>query len=132
MTRKRLTHYRVFLIYGAALALCIFALTGCSMFGTNPVEDAAARLSDTIDEAAQDGAFDATDFKLICRDAAWLDVAFEEQSKPWSPPATGVPWLDMALGAAGLAASIAGSVKATNIVRDRQRKKRGEPVGKVA
>ncbi len=109
-------------------ALVLLLLPACALFGPSPVEDAAARLADTIHEAAADGSFDETDFKLICRDAGWLEVAFEEQQKPWTPPTTGIPWVDGALIVGGLATSIFGSVKATNIVRDRKRKNRGEPV----
>lgn len=126
MKRDILHKYGALLVYGLALLLCAFALGGCALLPC-PVDEPAARLADTIQEAAQDGSFDETDFKLICRDAAWVEVALEEKAKPWTPPTTGIPWIDGALALGGLAASVFASVKTTNIVRDRKRKKRGEP-----
>lgn len=110
-----------------ALFACFLCSPGCALFRPCPVDGPADTLAQDVREFAADGTFDATEFKIICRDAGFVERALEEKAKPWQPPMTGIPWLDAALALAGAAATVATAVKTTNVIRDRKRVQRGEP-----
>lgn len=98
--------------------LLLFLLTGCA-------STEAHRFIDDWQEARADGEIDEADMRILDNDAEALDEAMRAPPIPH----TGVPWLD-----GGIAlATVAASVMTTNKLRDRKRRKRGEPVGeKVA
>lgn len=110
-----------------SLLLLAVGLSGCAMFQPCPVDAPAARMVDDWIEFRQDG-IDEAETKMLDRDANTVADALEEKRRPWTPPTTGIPWLDAALALAGAAATVGASVKTTNVLRDRRRAKRGEPV----
>lgn len=112
------------------VALCAF-LSGCVATS----EDLETRAQD-IDELVLDR-FDAAAQVLqetvtLQRDPLQLranvNAAVRDKQLPAPQPSSGVPWGEIITGAATLLLGIPGSVAATNVVRDRKRKKRGEPV----
>lgn len=125
MKHRSLEKYGVFLVYGLAAALCVYAITGCA--APCPVDAPAKRLVDDYREFREDG-LDEAETKILDHDAEAVDGALYEKSQPWTPPATGIPWLDAALALAGIATTVGASVKTVNWQRDRKRKQRGEPV----
>jgi len=132
MKRDALHKYGCFLIYGTALLLCAFAMSGCALFQPCPVDAPAADLAhDTLDATA-DGDVDASEQAMLNRSADKVADALEEKSRRANLiPKTGVWWLDavVELGKATLIGTA--TWKAVNVSRDRKRKKRGEPVEEV-
>lgn len=110
-----------------SLLLLAVGLSGCALLQPCPVDAPAARMVDDWIEFRQDG-IDEAETKMLDRDANMVADALEEKRRPWTPPTTGIPWLDAALALAGAAATVGASVKTTNVLRDRKRQKRGEPV----
>jgi len=131
MTRKRLDRYGTLLVYGIGLLLCLFALHGCALFGPCPVDQPAADLAEEYREAREpasdDGpAISESETRGLDKRAGRVEDALEEKARPWSPPTTGIPWVDGALAVGAIATSIFGAHKTVNWSRDRKRRKRGE------
>lgn len=116
--------YAVLYIYGIALLLILFFLTGCGILGPCPVDDPALRMVEDWRAAREDNELDQTEIRMIDRDAGFIETALEEKSQPFQLPTTGIPWID----AGAALATVAASVFATNKLRDRKRRVRGEPV----
>lgn len=75
------------------------------------------RLVSDWQDARADGVIDEADIRVIDRDVEDLDAAMRAPPIPH----TGIPWLDVAMGAAGLLVTAAGTHKYTMRARDKTR-----------
>jgi hypothetical protein len=126
MTRSRLKFIGTLLVW--CIAACLLVMChGCALFQPCPVDAPAARMVDDYREF-REGGLDEAETRMLDKDAGVVEDALTQKAQQWRPPVTGLPWLDVILALAGAAATVGTSVKATNVIRDRKRKKRGESV----
>jgi hypothetical protein len=115
---KRVHKYGVFLVYGIAFLLCVYAVSGCSLLSC-PVDEPAARFAEDYADAREDGTIDPPEMKMLDRDCGYVEDALDEKGSGFNVPTTGIPWLDAAMGVGGLLLTGLGTHKYTMRKRDK-------------
>jgi hypothetical protein len=105
--------------------IAILLLVGCAS-APPAVQLAAERAAEDYADARADGVLDEAETRRLDRDFGWIQQALDESPPGFSPPATGIPWVDLLISLGTAAVAGVGAHKWTMSARDRARTARGE------